>query len=291
MIMLERVTRGWAFAKSSWSVLQRYPNLILLPIISSAVFLLLSGSIVASVILGGLDRIGLYLVLLTKTEFGIIGLYAIFFCFYFVNVFILTFFNAALVFCTLEALAGRTPSVRQGFAAASRRLSQILAWTVVSSTVGVVLKILEDVLGRLGILAALFGGALELGWAVSTAFVVPVLIADGVGPIEAVKRSAGVLRRRWGETVVGEGSFAGLSILFILPLFPLVLFLGGVTQGTVIYMPGFLAIFALYIIVIGLIFSVLSIIFRTILYVYATTGAPPAGLDPALLQHAFRKKR
>ena len=153
-----------------------------------------------------------------------------------------------------------------------------------------ILNVLEDMLDRIGVLAALFGGLLEIGWAVSTAFVVPVLIVDGVGPIEAVKRSAAVLRRRWGETVVGEGSFVVLSMLFVLPAMLLFALLASLTVGTVIYVP-ISAIFVFCVMAICLVFSVLSVIFRTSLYVYATTGASPAGVDSALVDSAFRRKR
>src|SRR3990172_2686493 len=146
MIMLKRITRGWAFAKSSWSILKRYPTLVILPIISSVVFLLLFGAM-AMVVISILD-------LLPNTEFSAIGFFAIAFGLYFICGFIFMFFNAALVFCTLEALSGRTPSLSQGLAAASRRLPQILAWTFVSATVGVILNMLEDKLDRLGIRAA-----------------------------------------------------------------------------------------------------------------------------------------
>jgi len=106
--MLKRITRGWAFAKSSWSVLHRYPILIILPIISIAPFLLVSGLIIVSVVLGGSERIEPILTYLTNTEFGKIELYAIFFGFYFVNMFIVIFFNAALFACsTANGPSGR----------------------------------------------------------------------------------------------------------------------------------------------------------------------------------------
>ena len=63
---------------------------------------------------------------------------------------------------------------------------------------------------RLGFIGSLLGGLLEVAWAAITYFVVPVLVVDGVGPIEAIKRSSAILKRTWGEAVAGEG---GLGII------------------------------------------------------------------------------
>jgi hypothetical protein len=43
---------------------------------------------------------------------------------------------------------------------------------------------------RLGFLASILGGILDAVWAIATFFVVPVLMVEGVGPIEAIKRSS-----------------------------------------------------------------------------------------------------
>ena len=137
--------------------------------------------------------------------------YAVAFVFYFVCSFIVIFFNAALVFCAMQAFAGGTPSLRAGLSTAAGRLPQILGWTLVAATVGVLLNALQNTLrDRLGFLGALLGGLLEFSWAVTTFFVVPVLVVDGLGPIAALKRSAAILKRTWGESLGGEG---GLGLI------------------------------------------------------------------------------
>src|SRR6185295_20379099 len=94
------------------------------------------------------------------------------------------------------------------------RLPQILAWTFVAATVGLLLNALENFLrDRLGFLGSLLGGILETGWAVLTYFVVPVLVVDGVGPVQAVQRSSEVLKRTRGESLTGEGGLGLISFL------------------------------------------------------------------------------
>ena len=292
--MRERIRRGWGIVNASWSVLKLHPKLLLLPILSGLAFLLLIGAIVLSVLAGATSpRADQFLQFLENVRFDQPVAYVALFAFYFVCAFIAIFFNAALIFCALEAFAGRTPSLRGGLATAVGRLPQILGWALVSATVGLLLNALQNALrDRLGFLGSLLGGVLELAWAVVTYFVVPVLVVDGVGPIEAVKRSAAILRRTWGESVVGEGGLGIVSFLLLLPVF-LVLGLAIAAAGDNlgIVLAVLLPVAILYILALSVVFGALGAIFRTGTYTYATTGQAPSAFDPAFLQGAFRSKK
>src|SRR5262249_35476691 len=118
--------------------------------------------------------------------------YVILFAFYAVNYFVIVFFNSALVACAIIRFKGGEPTVSDGLRAASNRLPQILAWALVSATVGIVLRTLESRSEKLGQIAAALVGA---AWSIATYFVVPVLVVERVGPVEAVQRSFAVLRK------------------------------------------------------------------------------------------------
>jgi hypothetical protein len=292
--MFERFARGWGIAKASWSVLKLYPKLLVLPLFSLIAFLALFGAIALSIYAGGVVRYSDGFPNGFDIEMNLEGpaVYAVFFGIYFVCAFIGIFFNAALVFCTLEALAGREPSLRAGLATAVGRLPQILAWALVASTVGLLLNMLQNALReRLGFLGSLLGGLLEVAWAAITYFVVPVLVVDGVGPIEAVRRSSAILKRTWGEAVAGEGGLGIIAFLLFLPAFLVlgIAFYGG-SANPAVALAIVLPVVILYILTLSLVFGTLGAIFRTGTYVYATTGQAPSSLDPALLQSAFRKK-
>src|SRR5215212_10751368 len=53
-------------------------------------------------------------------------------------------------------------------------------------------------------------------WNIATYLVVPVLAAEDIGPIDAVKRSTQLLKRTWGEQLVGN---AGVGAVFGLMMF------------------------------------------------------------------------
>jgi Family of unknown function (DUF6159) len=290
--MFERIGRGWGIAKASWAVVKLHPKLLLLPILSGAAFLALMVGIGASVFAGA--RSDYVRHLMENVQPGDPVSYVFLFAFYFACTFIIIFFNAALVFCALESFAGREPSLRAGLATAAGRLPQILAWTFVAATVGVLLNALQNFLKeRLGFIGALLGGVAEVAWGVVTYFVVPVLVVDGVGPVEAVKRSSAILRRTWGEAAGGEGGLGLISVLFFLPVVLVIGLMGTMGADVWAHSPlaiALIAIAVLYVVALVVVFTALGTIFRTGTYIYATTGKAPASMDPALLQAAFRKK-
>jgi hypothetical protein len=290
--MFERIARGWRIRKASGEVVGRHPKLAILPALSVLAVIALIAAIVVPVAAG--SQAGNADEFFGSVEPGQPLLYAGLFAFYFACTFIAVLFNAARVFCALESFAGRTPSLRGGLGAALSRLPQILAWTFVATTVGLLLNALQSFLrDKLGFLGSILGGIAEFAWTVMTYFVVPLLVVEGVGPVTAVKRSSSILKKAWGESVTGE---AGLSIVTFLLIFPAILLAGlAATVGRSlgldwIIVLGVLGIVVPYILVLVLMVSAMGTIFQTGVYIYATTGNAPGAFDPHLLQGAFRKK-
>ncbi len=291
--MFSNISRGWAMAGASWSVLKKHPKLLLLPLISGIAFIALVAAIIAPVVMYAIANGVESLEETVQARDPLLYVYG--FGFYLACTFIIVFFNAALVSCALDAHAGKEPSVLRGLGAAVGRLPQILLWSLIAATVGMILNAIQSFLrDNLGILGSLLGGLGELAWAATTYFVVPILVVDGVDPITAVKRSVEHLRRTWKEAAGGRG---GLAIVSMLLLLPVLFFLGvgaavSASSGAapvVITTLGATAV--LYAVVIGIVFSALGTIFSTGVYVYATTGNAPGAMDPQLLQSTFRKKK
>src|SRR5262245_41315521 len=120
--MFARFARGRGIARAGWSILKLHPKLLLLPILSGVAFLALLVAIALSVFAGlatqGPDQI---IDTVAGVRFDEPVVYALLFAFYFVCSAIAIFFNAALVFCALEAFAGRTPSLSGGLGTALGR--------------------------------------------------------------------------------------------------------------------------------------------------------------------------
>ncbi len=294
-----KLGRGWAMARTSFSVLKRYPRLVVFPLISGGIFLLVAGLIVASLLprLGRLHAVaGPFWDWLGPDSVAHPLFYVAIAVVLYVLIATGVFFNVALIHCAFDCHAGREPSLGGGVNAAAGCLPQILGWALVAATVGMLLNALESFLeDKLGIFGTLLGGLLEFGWSAVTYFVLPVLAAERLGPIAALRRSSEILREKWGESLAGEARFSLLVFLFVLQA--AALFAGGLAivlsdhpGAFAPFGPLLIALGILYAIATMVVFQTLSTIFQAGVYVYATTGQVPASLDAELVTTAFRPK-
>ncbi|WP_208998429.1 DUF6159 family protein [Roseibium aquae] len=209
------------------------------------------------------------------------------FAFYFVNYFIMIYFNAALIGCALIRFAGGNPTVGDGFRLATRHLPQILLWSLVTASVGFLLEQLENRLKGLG---RFFVGLLGAGWAVATYFAVPILVVDGVGPVQAVKRSVSAVRKTWGEALVGHIGLGALHVISILPAI-LLIFLGiQLADRDPVSGYAMIGLAVIWVMICVLVISTLSAILRAALYIYAVEGVTPENFDSQLIRNAFQPK-
>jgi hypothetical protein len=293
-------SRGWSMARESFAILKRYPSLLVFPAISGAALLAVFGAIALSLLpqLGNLHQAlhGIWDKLGTDVSGGNIWFYVCAYIAIYALTVIAVFFNVALVHCALRCHAGQEPSVGDGIAAATACLPQILGWAFVATTVGIALNAVENFLkDKLGFLGSLVGGLLEFGWATVTYFVVPVLVTERVGPIAAIRRSAAILRAKWGESLAGEARFVLIGVVFYLQA--LLLFGIGLAI-TLAYGasamaglgPLLIALGVVYAVIVSVVLQALSVIFQAGVYLYATTGTVPPTLDRDLVESAFRPK-
>ncbi len=285
--MFESLRRGWQMAKASWGVLREHPKLAVFPVFSGIALIGVTAILVIPTGLGALAGFGMELSDTTMQTLG----YAALFVWYFLCTFVIVFCNAALVGCTMQSFAGQSPTIGSGFAAAGKRMPQILGWSLVAATIGVILRVLNTFLtDKLGFIGELVGSIAAGLWGVATYFAIPVVVAEGVGPVRAVKRSSSILRRTWGESLGGSAGLGLITFLFLLPLVALVPLAAapGLAGGPLPVIVVSIAV--LYVLAVTVVFTALGAIFRTAVYTYATTGSAPERIEPALLQSTFRAK-
>src|SRR5262249_37193960 len=123
------------------------------------------------------------------------------FAFYFVQYVVIIFFNSALVGAALMHLRGERATLGDGLRIAMSRLPAILGYAVIAATVGMILRAIEE---RAGFIGRWIAGLLGAAWSLATFMVVPLLVSQQIGPIDAVQRSAQLLKRTWGENLIGN---------------------------------------------------------------------------------------
>ena len=113
--------RGLELLQQSWSVLRRDKELLVFPVLSGIACLIVLASFAVPLWLGGYPE-----ALSEDPEpFREPLNWLILFAFYFVNYFVIVFFNSALVACAVIRFRGGDPTLADGFRAAGNRLPQI----------------------------------------------------------------------------------------------------------------------------------------------------------------------
>ena len=223
--------------------------------------------------------------------------YIIIFLTYFGLAFIATFFNVCVVYTTKVRFEGGNATFGQSMSFAFTKLGLIFKWSLLSATVGLVLKVLDNLASRLGkggqIVASILIGLVGMAWSIVSIFVVPVLVYEGLGPIDAVKKSTQVIRKTWGESLIRHFGL-GLIQFFVFVLIIVLSFGLTYVLANAFEVIGLLigiGVGALLMLLAGLIFSVANTIFNTALYVYANESLVPTGFDADTVKDAFAKKR
>ena len=272
---MERLQNSIDLAKASWNVLREDKQLTVLPLLSG-----LSALVVALLFFGPVALIAdngaqgsskpLAWIL------GAVGYLAI--------TYVVVFFNAALVWAADCRMRGEHVTLGEAVRAASERAHVLLPWAVLSATVSLVLRAIEE---RAGIVGRIVGSLVGLAWSLVTFLVLPVLVIEQIGPIDAVKRSAELFKKTWGENMIANAGIGLVALIAtIVGVLPCLLLIGA--GGPVAVLGVVLAV--AWVIGVQLVAATLTGIFQTALYRFATAGSAP-GFDNDQLREAFRPRR
>lgn len=284
-------SRSWAITKLSFRVINQDRELIwfaLLSFIFSTLFTV--AMIFPSIIPTFMDE-GISSESLEAYQ------YVIIFITYFGLAFIATFFNVCVVYTTKIRFGGGNATFSESFRFAMSKLGLIVQWSLLSATVGLLLRILDNLASRLGkggqLISQIIIGLIGLAWSIVTLFIVPVLVYEGLGPIAAVKKSTQVIKETWGESLIRS---IGLGLIQFFVFFLIILLCGGLTYvlAGLFELTGVLigvGIGLLLLLLVGLVFNVANMVFNTALYVYATNKVVANGFDEEVVRDAFKSRQ
>jgi hypothetical protein len=285
--MAGKFARSWALMKASATVLRSDKSLLVFPLLSGLCSMIVAASFLLPVVflVTGDAHAGE-----AVQQRLSVGSYLLLFAFYLVQYSVIIFFQTALTGVALMHLRGEPTSVSAGFALARSRIGNILGYALIAATVGLILRMVQE---RLGLIGRLVIGFLGLAWTVATFLVVPLIAAEDVGPIDAVKRSVSLLKRSWGENLIGNGGIGVVfSLILMLAMFVIALLVAGaVATHSIVAIIAVAVLSIAGFILLGLIQSSLQGIYSAALYRYAESGEASVGFDQALLEQAFRSKK
>jgi hypothetical protein len=278
--MAGRIGNSVALMKASFGVLKMDKELLVFPVMSGVACLLVMASFVAPIFLTGAGTV------FSDGDASYMAL-SVMFLFYVVQYSVIFFFNAALVGAALIRLEGGNPTVGDGLSIASKRMGSILGYAVISATVGMILRMISE---RGGIFAKIAAAIAGVAWTLATYLAVPVLVTKDIGPIDAIKESAAIFKRTWGEQVAGNFSLSWAMSLLTLGWLAASFTVGWVAASVapVAILP-VIGISFLGLVFLGLLGSALRGIYMAALYRYAMTG-DTGFFDARFMGEAFRPK-
>ncbi len=278
--------------KLSFGVIRQDKEMLLFPLLAGIFSLLFSAALLYPTIIVVLLKHHAAGGALTDAALGVAD-YLILFVSYLGLSFIATFFSVCVVFTTKTRFEGGDATFMDSIKYAFSKLHLIFAWSLVSATVGLILRALDQAAERSGtagrIIIGIITSILGLVWSLITIFVIPAMVYNDLGPLDAIKRSVSTLKETWGESIVRHYGLGLIQFLFsllgiILTVALFVLLQGFGATGPIIA----ISFGVIYFLGVVLVFNVANTVFNTALYAYANSGSSTGGFDESILQSAFR---
>ncbi|AUG75267.1 hypothetical protein CFP65_0292 [Kitasatospora sp. MMS16-BH015] len=173
----------------AFRMLRDHRRLVVFPLLSAAALVVISGAVAVPVFLR--ERAGSSS---QAVEAVVVGLG------YLLLGFLFTLSGAAMICAVDDVLRGEPARIGASYARAARRWWPLLGWSLLSTTVLLLIRQLERVPVVGWILDALFSAA----WAAATYLALPAMMIDGLGVAEGTRRSARMLRETFTRQVYGS---------------------------------------------------------------------------------------
>ncbi len=280
--MFDVFRRSYGIFRESLNVLAHDKEILIFPLLSGIAMIFVFAGMI-----GGGWFLGLFQAIIDQGESGtgeVLG-YAVLFVWYFLSWFVGLFFNVAVIHCAKIRLDGGDPTVADGVNASMKHLGRIATWAAISATIGLLAQIAKE---RGNWVLRLFTSLGEIAWGIATFFIVPVMIFEERSIVDSIKESVNLMKRTWGEALVGSGGIGLFIFLLAVPgALPIVL---GIMIGSGGAVVAGLGVAVLWWLTLACVSTALSGIYRAALYVYATEKRVPAGFSQEYVTGAFRTK-
>lgn len=277
-----------ALTKQSWGVLKQHRYLLKFPLVGFLVALIPMAIAAAA-------GIGAAIAQDNENTPQVIIFGAIAVLFMFITAVIGNVFAGGLVTAVSRELQGQSSSFGDGVSSAMGHLGTLSKWSFVQLVVSFIIsRIQGNGGGGSGILRSLVAATAGILWSLVTFLVLPVLMHEDTKVIASIKRSAELLKGRWGDQIKGRVRIGGFLIFAI--VIPAII---AVVAGVVLSASGGISLaLGIPLIVLGVFLFGLALllaqavqgVFATVLYLYAVNGTAPEGFTEEQLAGAITPK-
>jgi hypothetical protein len=273
---MERIARAWDIAQRSWGVLAEERALLVVAVLAHLAALLAA----TVVFFAGLAVVELQAAVDPGTaSWFVVAAAAL------AGAWLASSGQGAVIAGAAERMDGGHPTVGSALAAVRGRIGPLFVWALISTVVGRLLDLLRRRRGAAGRTA---GSGGRFAFKVVTFLALPVIVLEGAGAVQSLKRSWELLKSTWGENV----SFnVGLQLLAIVLLAPAAALVAVAAWAGLTPLPflAFLPLVLYGVVVVGSI-AALSAVFKVALYRWATDAPVDAAFDRQQLAAAFGER-
>jgi Family of unknown function (DUF6159) len=272
-------TRSFQLLKASWAVLRSSKGLTVFPVLSGLANIVVAASFLTPAMAVSWDQVTGDSGTLKPVSYVLFGL------FYLVTAYVTIFFNAALISQANVALSGGRPTVANGLKAAGANWLRILPWALLSATVSLILRMVEE---RLGFIGRFIIGLFGIAWNTVTFLVLPTMVVEEAGVGKALKRSSEMFKRTWGENVIGGMGLGLLTFAALIPAVLLIILGASAGHATLLVC---VALAMAWLLVVMIFASAMSGVFQTALYRFAAAEGQSTSFGDLDMSQAFRPRR
>jgi hypothetical protein len=265
MSFLERISAGIDLAKTCFSVLRDEPALLLVPVLMLAV----SAVVIVPLLLlgGGPADPQLNEVLAAIQAAGVGAVLSVVGC----------VGSAVIVSAATTRLEGLRPDLKASWAAVLPKVPQLAGLGLLLAAERAATRALRgNAVGRL------VAGLIDRAWDFASLMAVPAILFEGVGPLRSVKRSAELVRGRWGSQLTARAVLHLGVLVLAIPLLVVMVVLGAW------YSPAAaLVMFCVWLVLVVSAATALNAILSAAMYRFAITGLVVPGFREADMWRAF----
>ncbi|MGC8581319.1 MAG: DUF6159 family protein [Thermoplasmata archaeon] len=266
---------SWDVTKTSFKVIREDESLLLFPVMSSLAFIgiLILFSffsyeiLINKIVINGTSASGAIILIWIPA----------YFLFWLVG----TYFSASLMGAAMLKLNGKQATVLDGIKLANSKITKILLWAIVAATVGIIIRLVTYVLsnkigGAFGaFIGDVVGISLETVWAISSYFIIPVILFEDMSIWDSLDRSESLFMENFGTTFISNLIMAAIGAI-------------GVISSIIIGIYGFYLLYFKNIIFYGFLLMGIGMILGSIVLIIVTTA--DTVLVAALYRYATTQK-
>jgi hypothetical protein len=219
---------------------------------------------------------------------------------YFLVYMVSSYFTIAMLMAFRSYASGKKMGMAEALGRTAPYTKLIIEWSLFYTIIVTIIHIIEEairmLLSRYGIIGNVISGVLtggiNLALAASVAFAFPIILDEKKGPIATLKSSISFIMKNFGDT------FGGLLFAEIFEIILLLVGLGLIFLGIIVYAAYSIAIPAVILAIIGIITIIAGVLlryvlfnaFKLIIYDYKTRGTLPKGFDKSLIDASVKRK-